>query len=365
MDTFAPSEFKQIASEEIYGSETLQIHNFHSAIDNFYSLKSSYQVSYQCYDGASKDGLFTYTALSPNEVSHSSMNAVDFFNFSNHRVLHHHDFYELMLVLEGSVVHRIESMNFTYSAGTCCLVNKNIRHVENYVDSGKLLFIDLSDDFLHEVFSICQKDAFKEEVMAIRRPIFDFFRPTHSQQDTKAYIDFNPTISNTDGTNRLHELVTQLTQTIIAPYFGASFTVKGLICQIFDFLSLPQNYHTTIVTLDSKADFLLFSRVSHMLEDCNGIVTRHELEEKFHYSASYINSIIKKYSGMNLFDYRMTFCMLRAALLLSTSQISIGEIMESLGFSNPTHFYNVFKKSYQMTPLQYRKQHSDGSNQQS
>ena len=33
----------------------------------------------------------------------------------------------------------------------------------------------------------------------------------------------------------------------------------------------------------------------------------------------------------------------------------IGAIMSRLGFSNRTHFYDLFKKKYGMTPNEYRK----------
>ena len=57
---------------------------------------------------------------------------------------------------------------------------------------------------------------------------------------------------------------------------------------------------------------------------------------------------------MSLFDYGMVFCMQAAGKRLAESKEAISEIAEDLGFSNRTHFYNIFKKHYGMTPKQFR-----------
>lgn len=90
------------------------------------------------------------------------------------------------------------------------------------------------------------------------------------------------------------------------------------------------------------------------MEDMDGRITRSELERMLNYSGNYINSIVKKYTGLCLSDYSQMFYIKKAAHMLCTSTLSITEIMEKLHFTNTTHFYKCFKKHYQMTPKQYR-----------
>lgn len=84
-------------------------------------------------------------------------------------------------------------------------------------------------------------------------------------------------------------------------------------------------------------------------------MTRAELEKVLNYSGDYLNRIVNKYAGMCIFDYGMTFCLKKAALLLSSTEESISSIASSLHFSNRTHFYSLFKKHYGITPKEYRK----------
>ncbi len=130
--------------------------------------------------------------------------------------------------------------------------------------------------------------------------------------------------------------------------------IKGMLLELFGYLSDPAQYHFTSVHVEADNDFLLFSHISHLLEDTDGRITRSQLEEILHYSGNYLNSIVKKYTNLCLFDYGQTFCMKKAASLLCKTDDSVLEIMEKLQFTNTTHFYKCFKKQYHMTPREYR-----------
>ena len=90
----------------------------------------------------------------------------------------------------------------------------------------------------------------------------------------------------------------------------------------------------------------------------NGRISRQELVSSLHYSGVYLNNIVKKYTGLSIYDYGMTFCMKKTAELLVSSDLSISEIASSMGFSNRTHFYKVFQGTYHMSPYEYRKKHT-------
>ena len=91
-----------------------------------------------------------------------------------------------------------------------------------------------------------------------------------------------------------------------------------MIFELFDYLANPKAFHILPVKLSSKNDFVLFSRIRHLMQDTDGRMSRSQLESALHYSGNYLNSIVKKYTGMSLFDYGMTFCLEKAATLLVT-----------------------------------------------
>ena len=138
-----------------------------------------------------------------------------------------------------------------------------------------------------------------------------------------------------------------------AKYGGGS----GMLSDLFDFLNYlaqPENYHCTEVELGAGNDYLLFTRISHLMEERDGRVSRSELETMLNYSGDYLNRIVKKYSGMPLFDFGMTFCLKKPEYYLENSGDSVAEIAARCGFTNKTHFYKWFRKLFGTTPTAYR-----------
>lgn len=80
------------------------------------------------------------------------------------------------------------------------------------------------------------------------------------------------------------------------------------------------------------------------------------------YTSDYLGRIVKKYTGLCLFDYGMTFCIKKAEILLKTTNENIDYISRQLGFTNRTHFYKLFKEKHGMTPREYRTKYQEFHN---
>ena len=220
--------------------------------------------------------------------------------------------------------------------------------------TANLLCIGLSKELVKHLAEDEQKVYFPEFEQPGSNPILNFLIDNLENPDTKEYLDFLPAINNKDWHRVLHTLTDNILRAIMFPQLGSTYVIKGMLLELFGYLSNPKHYHFTFVHVEADNDFLLFSHISHLLEDTNGRITRSELERVLHYSGNYINSIVKKYTNLCLFDYGQTFCMKKAAYLLRNSDDSVLEIMEKLEFTNTTHFYKCFKKQYHMTPRKYR-----------
>ena len=74
-------------------------------------------------------------------------------------------------------------------------------------------------------------------------------------------------------------------------------------------------------------------------------------------SESTFRKAFKSHTGMSPIQYRTHIKICKAQQLLrSTTEISVQEIAESLGFFDNTYFYKMFTKFTGLTPKQYRKQ---------
>ena len=72
---------------------------------------------------------------------------------------------------------------------------------------------------------------------------------------------------------------------------------------------------------------------------------------------SYLYTLFREETGMSVGSYITRTKLEEACDLLTFDDRSLAEISAYLGYSSQSYFQNVFKKEYQMTPMQYRKLH--------
>ena len=85
-------------------------------------------------------------------------------------------------------------------------------------------------------------------------------------------------------------------------------------------------------------------------------VTLDDLAERFYLSKPYISKYIKEKSGMTFGELVKKIRMKKAKALLKSSNMTVENIALTVGYQNVEHFNRLFKKAYQMTPMQYRNQ---------
>ena len=84
-------------------------------------------------------------------------------------------------------------------------------------------------------------------------------------------------------------------------------------------------------------------------------VTLDELEEQFHLSKPYLSKYIKEKSGKTFGDLVKNVRMKKARSLLKSGSMTVEAIADQVGYQNVEHFNRLFKKTYGMTPAQFRK----------
>ena len=82
--------------------------------------------------------------------------------------------------------------------------------------------------------------------------------------------------------------------------------------------------------------------------------TLDDLAEKFFLSKPYISKYIKEKSGVTFGELVKKIRMKKARALLKSSNMTVENIALSVGYQNVEHFNRLFKKAYNMTPIQFR-----------
>ena len=94
----------------------------------------------------------------------------------------------------------------------------------------------------------------------------------------------------------------------------------------------------------------------YLLEHLDEPLTIEQLARQFHISSTLLKSCFRSQFGKPLHRYLQGLRMERAAQLLEGSGLSISQIASSVGYNSVSQFGALFKRTFQCTPLAYRKQ---------
>ena len=83
-------------------------------------------------------------------------------------------------------------------------------------------------------------------------------------------------------------------------------------------------------------------------------ITVQEAAERCYYSQSHFMKYFRQYMGVSFVEYLNSYRLFRAAGLLRTTDQPVTRIAQSCGFDNLSYFNRLFRRMYQMTPVQYR-----------
>ncbi|MCM1181890.1 MAG: helix-turn-helix domain-containing protein [Roseburia sp.] len=337
---------------------SIKVQNGESDFGRFYRMDVPFQLTLEYCSGSAPEDYVNIVTLSfEKSLLYQEASATKNAPYAE-GASHFHDFFELVVVLEGNIIQKIEGKDYLYTAGSCCLINRSLRHTERYPSRTKVLYIGLSPDFVTGLFVAAQTSFVPSEKEFCGSDIYRFITADLKEPGKRAYLDFIPAYRNRRPAAHLHAMAEAMIQTLLCPQFGAYYRICGLLCGFLGYLSSPRHYHCTNILLDTGSDFLLFSRITRLFEESDGRMTRTELEGLLNYSGDYLNRIVNKYTDMCLYDYGMTFCLKKVAQCLTESDESISAIAARLKFTNRTHFYALFKEKYGVTPKEYRRLHS-------
>lgn len=86
-------------------------------------------------------------------------------------------------------------------------------------------------------------------------------------------------------------------------------------------------------------------------------ITLGQMASHFNFSSSYISRLFKDTTGVSFSQYVVKYRLKKAQKLLIDSDQLIADISDQIGFSEPTYFSRAFKKEFDMTPAQFRKEY--------
>lgn len=264
---------------------------------------------------------------------HSKQSTFDLkYNFTDYPHMHSHDFWEFMIVTEGSYLHRINGKAELMTKNTCYLLRPKDRHSLHALNSEpKHINLAVSEEILKKQLDLLSQDAY--ETLANSKKEISF---PISEMSCQSYVQKALTAQKNRNNDVLYGYwIAQVFMSCIKDLFYNYFMKDQPRGETY----LPEYLEQTINLLNDKNNFDL------PLKD---------IVQKTSYSYVHISRMFKESMKMGLSDYFLAVKMNYARELLEKGE-SVLSVSESAGYSTQSHFNTAFKKFYRMTPLQYKK----------
>lgn len=131
--------------------------------------------------------------------------------------------------------------------------------------------------------------------------------------------------------------------------------LKTLLAPLKNSLKLLTYYYdANVIETQKKEDCLYQSILQYVSENYLLPLTMTVIAEDLHYSASYLSHIFKERNKQSIMQYVHQLKIKKAKDFLRSTDKSIMEISELLGFQDSNYFTSVFKKSTGMSPRAFR-----------
>lgn len=245
-----------------------------------------------------------------------------------HSTLHTHPFTELFYVVDGKGEFNIQGQRFPVKANDFVIINPQVEHTELSSPDESLEYIVLGINGL----SFSNLTPVSEG----GHP-FSFFNLRDEQKDILRYL--NAMVQEATSQSMSYELVCHNLLEILL--------IKILRHQHFDLEVGKQSKATKDISF-----------IKHYLETYyHESIQLEDLASMTHLSRFYISHSFKKEIGMSPMEYLIAIRIKESKILLRTTNYSISQVADIVGFTTPTYFSKQFRKSTGISPTDYREQY--------
>ena len=105
---------------------------------------------------------------------------------------------------------------------------------------------------------------------------------------------------------------------------------------------------------DSVGNLLVQKAIRYVEVHYGGRITLKDMSEELHLSPNYLCELFKRHTGKNLMEYVTEYRMIKARTYLNHVEYKVSDVAEMVGYKEAKYFSSAFKKTYGITPLEYR-----------
>ncbi|HTI92129.1 MAG TPA: AraC family transcriptional regulator [Puia sp.] len=256
---------------------------------------------------------------------------------------HKHSFFELVYILSGSGIQRINNNTFEYFAGHMFLLTPEDSHSFDIRDTTEFVFIRFNNIYVRS-----QEPGQSGHLGWIQKLEYILHNATHqpgcillNQPDKTLVKSLVESMLTEIARKQLYhqEVVARIVDTII------TIVARNIGLALPNLIS--KNTTSTVVNL--------LNYIQENIYDPDKLRLK-VIAELFNVTQSYLGRYFKKHTGETIQQYIIHYKLKLVETRLKHSDMRINEIVTELGFTDESHLNRLFKKYKGISPAVFRKQ---------
>lgn len=254
--------------------------------------------------------------------------------------IHSHNYIEMMIVLSGSITHRIDGTAIELGTGDIIFLNKHVSHSIDLAAEGDIgVNVILSDGFIGSVIPMLDDSLFSAFIKENSRP-----------SGAPMYLHFSAS-GKKQIENLIENILFELTDE-----FADRDIITRTIALLLRYLSDESDSLLVGANVPETAERKRKNAIAAYVKSEYKNGTLPELARRLYLSEPYLSGLIVRLFGKSFKALLVDERMQRATTLITDSSMPISEIISSVGYENSSYFHREFKKRYGKSPLAVRKE---------
>ena len=257
-------------------------------------------------------------------------------------IWHTNQFFVVQIVLEGEFISYVGDWKLHMKKGNICIIAPEARHALGcFSDSNVLCLLIRKSTF---------EQAFLEILQDSGSVLSDFFSRILYEMNPHPFLHFE-----SDWDEKLMQILYMAYYESLQNDPYKNRMLNSLIDNFF--IMLLRNHEKDVTFAENSsgrhnANLILMMKY---IQENYKTANLKELAAMFNYSERQVQRILKNCTGMSFTEMVQNAKMKEASRLLMETHYPVYKIAAELGYNNLGNFREIFHKTYNLSPLEYRK----------
>lgn len=250
---------------------------------------------------------------------------------------HTHSYFEILYVMSGDAVHRINGAEVKLDEGDFCILPPFISHAQS-CSAQTVMKLQVRAEALK---IMCSGGVFSMGSGEIGRFLLDCSSAGNVEQ-----LDF--IVFHTGQNLKIRQMICEMSGEFLESDNYTGQMLGGMLLVLFALVE--RTYMGSLESAGRGKDVRILAAIT----ENSATITLKELAQQLHYSVPYCSKYIRKLFGCTFSQLLQHIRFQKAEPLLKNTTMTVEQISGLLGYENQESFMRAFKKKYHMTPSQYR-----------